>query len=105
MVWSRRLQPTEKQEQFLRDDHPIQKAITSLNEQFGVSSEDRGIDVFYTWGLKEVDRAGANILLNITYTGKWWFLVLIVLLEIVLVSVVLGWISCSISPTQASDGY
>jgi len=65
-----RLEPTEKQEQFLRSDHPFQKAITALDTHFSVSSQDRGIDVMYTWGLKPVDRKGANILLNITYIGE-----------------------------------
>mmetsp|Transcript_49000 Transcript_49000/g.78955 ORF Transcript_49000/g.78955 Transcript_49000/m.78955 type:complete len:565 (+) Transcript_49000:121-1815(+) len=64
------LVPTEKQEQFLKDDHPIQKAISALNDKFPVSSTDRGIDVFYTWGLQDVDRNGANVLLNITYVGE-----------------------------------
>ena len=69
-IFMSRLRPSENQEQFLRDDHPIQKATTAKNEVFSKSIEDQGIDIFYTWGLKDVDRDGANMLLNNTYIGK-----------------------------------
>jgi predicted RND superfamily exporter protein len=69
VIFVLRLKPTEKQEQFLKPDHPFQKAITVLDTEFPSSSQDRGIDIMYTWGLKTVDRKHANILLNLTYIG------------------------------------
>jgi len=69
VIFVLRLKPTEKQEQFLKPDHPFQKAITILDTEFPASSQDRGIDIMYTWGLKTVDRKHANILLNLTYIG------------------------------------
>ena len=64
-----RLKPTTEQEQFLRSDHPLQKSISALSE-FPVSSRDTGIDIFFTWGLLDIDRNGANMLFNLTYVGE-----------------------------------
>ena len=58
------LKPTEKAEQFLSDDHPLQKAITILNEGFPVASDDRGAYHYYSWGIEEVDRTGVNQMFN-----------------------------------------
>ena len=64
------LKPMTATEQFLREDHPLQRAIDVLNTEFGASSEDRGIDVFYTWGLQDLDRSNVNFLVNMTNKGK-----------------------------------
>jgi protein dispatched 1 len=65
-----KLKPTSKPEQFLNKNHPFQKAINVLNNNFGANSQDRGISIYYIWGLKDVDRKGVNVLLNASYIGK-----------------------------------
>jgi len=65
-----RLVPTTEPEQFLNPNHPFQKAINVLNNNFGTNSQDPGIDMFYVWGLKDVNRDGVNILINSSYVGK-----------------------------------
>lgn len=70
IIFTLQLKPTQKQEQFLKDDHPLQKSLSAMNEQFGVSSQEEGLNIFFTWGLKDVDRNGANLLTNLTYIGE-----------------------------------
>jgi hypothetical protein len=64
------LRPTEKAEQFLNEDHPLQKAITILNEGFPVASDDRGASHYYIWGVEEVDRTGVNQMFDPDNVGK-----------------------------------
>jgi hypothetical protein len=65
-----KLKPTSKPEQFLNKNHPFQKAIDVLNNNFGANSRDPGISIYYIWGLKDVDRKGVNVLINASYVGK-----------------------------------
>ncbi|GMH50940.1 hypothetical protein TrRE_jg3946 [Triparma retinervis] len=60
MYYMTKLEPTKKAEQFLDDEHPLQKAITILNEGFPVASDDRGAKMYYIWGIKDVDRTGVS---------------------------------------------
>ena len=69
IIYTSRLQPTTKPEQFLNENHPFQKAITTLNE-FGSNSDNPGIDVYYIWGLRDLDRTGVNFLMDSKYIGK-----------------------------------
>jgi hypothetical protein len=64
------LKPTEKTEQFLSDDHPLQKAITILNEGFPVASDDRGANHYFIWGIEDVDRTGVNQMFEPENIGK-----------------------------------
>ena len=64
------LTPTTEPEQFLNPNHPFQKAINVLNNNFGTNSQDPGIDLIYTWGLKDVNRDGVNLLTNASFMGK-----------------------------------
>lgn len=60
MYYMTKLEPTKKAEQFLDDEHPLQKAITILNEGFPVASDDRGAKMYFIWGIKDVDRTGVS---------------------------------------------
>jgi len=64
------LKPTEKAEEFLSDDHPLQKAITILNEGFPVAADDRGAHHYYVWGIEEVDRTGVSQMFDPENIGK-----------------------------------
>ncbi|GMH55303.1 hypothetical protein TrLO_g5119 [Triparma laevis f. longispina] len=64
------LEPTKKTEQFLSDDHPLQKAITILNEAFPIASDDRGAKMYFSWGVGEVDRSGVNQMFRDDFIGK-----------------------------------
>eukprot|EP00804_Cyclotella_cryptica_P024803 CCRYP_001761-RA/>CCRYP_001761-RA protein AED:0.23 eAED:0.23 QI:209/0.75/0.6/1/1/1/5/0/1089 len=65
-----KLEPTKENEQFLNENHPLQKSITILNEQFETANDDLGLKVYYAWGLEEVSRDGVNRLLDPENFGK-----------------------------------
>lgn len=52
------------------ENHPLQKSITILNEQFPTANDDIGLKVYYAWGLDEVSRDGVNRLLEPDYFGE-----------------------------------
>jgi len=64
-VWqTAQLEPTRETEQFLNEDHPLQKSFTILGNEFPTADEDLGLPVHYAWGLREVDRTGVALLLD-----------------------------------------
>jgi predicted RND superfamily exporter protein len=70
-VWQAlQLEPTKENEQFLDENHPLQKSITILNEQFPTANDDIGLKVYYAWGVEEVSRDGVNRLLEPDYFGE-----------------------------------
>ena len=64
------LRPTTEPEQTLSPRHPFQKAINVLNNNFGENSQDPGIDIYYIWGLKDIDRSNVNPLIDTGNLGK-----------------------------------
>ena len=70
IIWVFKLVPAEEPEQFLNENHPFQRAINVLNNNFGTNSQDPGVDIFYIWGLKDVDRSGVNVLMDTSNLGK-----------------------------------
>ena len=38
--------------------------------QFESAQAEAGVDVFYAWGLNDVDRSGVNVLLDVDYLGE-----------------------------------
>lgn len=64
------IEPTKESEQFLDENHPLQKSITILNREFPTATDDLGLKVYYTWGLEEVNRDGVNLLLDPTNYGS-----------------------------------
>ena len=61
------IQPTEVDEQILPEDHPLQKVITLMNNEFPVSGRDEKVRdeiVFGIDGVDPFDRKGANPLLD-----------------------------------------
>merc|ERR1712087_1042693 len=64
-IWQMSLiEATKESEQFLDEEHPLQKSITLLNTHFPTADDDLGLKVHYVWGLDEVDRSGVNLLLD-----------------------------------------
>jgi predicted RND superfamily exporter protein len=64
-VWqTSKLEPTKETEQFLDEDHPLQKTITILNSEFPTADSDLGLKVYYTWGLGLVSREGVSLLFD-----------------------------------------
>ena len=59
-----KIEPTKEAEQFLDEDHPLQKSITILNNEFPVADDDLALRVYYAWGLGEVDRSGVRLLFD-----------------------------------------
>jgi len=59
-----KLEPTKETEQFLDEDHPLQKSFTILNSEFPTADSDLGLQVYYTWGLGLVSREGVNLLFD-----------------------------------------
>ena len=64
------IEPTKESEQFLNENHPLQKSINILNKEFPTATEDSGLKVYYAFGLEKVDRSGVNRLLDPTFFGE-----------------------------------
>jgi len=58
------IEATKEAEQFLAEDHPLQKSVSILNKEFPTADQDSGLKIYYAWGLGEVDRDGVNLLLD-----------------------------------------
>jgi predicted RND superfamily exporter protein len=70
-IWQTSLiEATKEAEQFLDEDHPLQKSITIINTEFPTADDDAALKVYYAWGLGEVDRSGVNLLLDPDNAGK-----------------------------------
>jgi len=68
------LEPTKETEQFLDSNHPLQKSFDILGNEFPTSDEDKGLDIYFAWGLGEVNRKGVNLLFDDENYGKPTFL-------------------------------
>ena len=68
-VYSSKLEPTTTAEQFLEEDHPLQKGATIL-DKFPKAKEDNGVPIYFIWGLQEIDRDGVNQLFNPGFIGE-----------------------------------
>lgn len=68
------IEATKEAEQFLDEDHPLQKSITILNNEFPVADDDLALRVYYAWGLGEVDRDGVRLLYDPENFGEPVFL-------------------------------
>jgi len=73
-IFSSKLESTKASDQFLSEDHPLQKSFTILGEEFNFAASDPGLDMFFTWGLGGVNRKGVNQLLNPDFIGTPVFL-------------------------------
>jgi protein dispatched 1 len=70
IVYAIQLEPTKEAEQFLRSDHPLQKSLTIINSAFLTTEDDIGLEVYFAWGLGEVDRDGVNQLIDPEFLGE-----------------------------------
>lgn len=64
-----KLKPTEQTEQFLDEDHPLQKSFNILGNEFPTADNDRGLLVYFGWGVGELDRSGVNLLMKPDFLG------------------------------------
>ena len=67
--YTSKLEPTQTAEQALSKDHPLQKAVTILNEKFPNTQQDRGTNIHYIWGLNDVNRDGVRQLYDPEFVG------------------------------------
>ncbi len=64
-IWqATKIEPTKENEQFLDENHPLQKSISILDKEFPTANDDLGMKVYFAWGLDRVDRSGVNRLLE-----------------------------------------
>lgn len=47
----------------------MQKSVTILNNEFPTAEDDEGLEIFFAWGLDEVDRDGVKLLLDKDFFG------------------------------------
>uniref|UniRef100_A0A7S3KY13 SSD domain-containing protein n=1 Tax=Amphora coffeiformis TaxID=265554 RepID=A0A7S3KY13_9STRA len=64
------IEAIKETEQFLDEDHPLQKSITILNNEFPVADDDLALRVHYVWGVGEVDRSGVRLLFDPEFYGE-----------------------------------
>eukprot|EP00586_Coscinodiscus_wailesii_P002494 CAMPEP_0172484404 /NCGR_PEP_ID=MMETSP1066-20121228/11874_1 /TAXON_ID=671091 /ORGANISM="Coscinodiscus wailesii, Strain CCMP2513" /LENGTH=1021 /DNA_ID=CAMNT_0013248915 /DNA_START=151 /DNA_END=3212 /DNA_ORIENTATION=- len=67
--YASQLRATQSTEQFLDENHPLQKAATILSSQFPVANQDAGAKIYFIWGLGDVDRRGVSQLYDPEKTG------------------------------------
>lgn len=65
-----KLEPTQEAEQFLSDDHPLQRSVTIINDEFETAQDDPGLDIFFVWGLDDVNRDGVRLLFKPDFFGE-----------------------------------
>eukprot|EP00286_Rhodomonas_abbreviata_P000455 CAMPEP_0181291522 /NCGR_PEP_ID=MMETSP1101-20121128/2012_1 /TAXON_ID=46948 /ORGANISM="Rhodomonas abbreviata, Strain Caron Lab Isolate" /LENGTH=1010 /DNA_ID=CAMNT_0023395919 /DNA_START=391 /DNA_END=3423 /DNA_ORIENTATION=- len=70
IIWVTKLEPTKTAEQFLSEDHPLQYGWNIIEREFPSSTEDRGLPVFFSWGIAELDQSGVNQLIDANNVGK-----------------------------------
>jgi len=70
IVYTTKLEATKEAEQFLSEDHPLQKSFSILGKEFSRAESDDGLMVYFSWGVNDVDRAGVNQLFDPEYLGK-----------------------------------
>jgi len=58
------IEATKESEQFLDENHPLQKSVTLLNTHFPTADDDLGLKVHFVAGVDEIDRTGVNLLLD-----------------------------------------
>ena len=66
------LEPNQSAEQFFSEDHPFQYSITIINNEFPASVDDLNLEVFFTWGVDDIDR---QVLCCGFWCGLWCVLV------------------------------
>jgi predicted RND superfamily exporter protein len=70
-IWQMsQIEATKESEQFLDENHPLQKSLTILDKQFPTADDDLGLKVHFAWGIDRVDRSGVNMLTDPEYFGK-----------------------------------
>lgn len=70
VIFGARLEPTTETEEFLDENHPLQKTFTIIGNNFPSTEQDLGSKIYFSWGVGEVDRNGVNQLLDPAFLGK-----------------------------------
>jgi len=73
-IYSSKLKPTEASDQFLSEDHPLQKSFSILGEEFSIAESDPSLAMSFTWGVGDVVRKGVNQLFKPDFFGTPVFL-------------------------------
>lgn len=73
IIAATKLEATKEAEQFLSEDHPLQKSVKILNDGFSRAENDIGLMVYFAWGIEDVDRSGVNLLRDPEFLGKSQF--------------------------------
>ena len=68
------IEPIKETEEFLNENHPLQKSFTILGERFPNTENDQGSAIYFAWGVGDVDRDGVNQLLDTEYLGTPTFI-------------------------------
>lgn len=62
--YTSQLEPVQLSEQDLSKDHPLQRAVNILRENFPTAEQDTAALIHVTWGIANVDRSGVNQLFD-----------------------------------------
>ena len=71
--YTSKLEPTQTQEQALAKDHPLQRALNILRNNFPTTEQDNGVPVYYVWGIGDVNREGVSQLYDPQFIGNATF--------------------------------
>jgi hypothetical protein len=70
VIFASRIEPTKETEEFLDEDHPLQKTFTIIGSNFPSTEQDLGSMIHFAWGVDDVDRENVNQLVEPGYIGK-----------------------------------
>merc|ERR1712087_621979 len=70
VIFASRIEPTKETEQFLDEDHPLQKTFTIIGNNFPSTEQDLGSMIHFAWGVGDINRDGVNQLVDPEYIGK-----------------------------------
>lgn len=71
-ILASQLEPSSKTEQFLPEDHPFQRFVTIMANEFSASNQDDAIQGYLLWGIdsqEPINREGVNMLLDTEFLG------------------------------------
>jgi hypothetical protein len=69
-VYTSKLEPTTTAEQFLDENHPVQKGFTILSAEFPQTDNTEPSYIHFIWGLNDVNRDGVNQFLDPDFIGN-----------------------------------
>jgi Predicted exporters of the RND superfamily len=70
VIYVSKLEPIQTTEQLLDKNHPLQRGATILNEKFPTADDESNTNIYFVWGLNDVNRNGVRQLFDPNFVGQ-----------------------------------